>query len=73
MTTWGVEGRGWGDQERKRWFDRLQAKAVKIVPQPVRPNAQQRPPAQRPTPAQQNDDFGEGPITDGMEDDDIPF
>jgi single-strand DNA-binding protein len=33
---------------------------------------QQRP-QQRPAPAQQNDDFGEGPITDGMEDDDIPF
>jgi single-strand DNA-binding protein len=30
-------------------------------------------PQQRPAPAQQNDDFGEGPITDGMEDDDIPF
>ena len=40
-------------------------------------------PAQRPAPAQQrsapaqskpqNDDFGEGPITEGMEDDDIPF
>lgn len=36
-----------------------------------RPAAQQRPP-QRPAPAQQ-DDFGEGPITEGMEDDDIPF
>jgi hypothetical protein len=23
VTTWGVEGRGWGDQERKRWFDRF--------------------------------------------------
>lgn len=35
---------------------------------------QQRPQQQqRPAPAQQNDDFGEGPITDGMEDDDIPF
>ncbi|MBE7494322.1 MAG: single-stranded DNA-binding protein [Verrucomicrobiaceae bacterium] len=30
-------------------------------------------PQQRPAPAQQNDDFGEGPITDGMEEDDIPF
>ncbi len=40
---------------------------------PQRPAAQQRP-AERPAPAQQqNDDFGEGPITDGMEDDDIPF
>jgi single-strand DNA-binding protein len=36
-----------------------------------RPAAQQRP-QQRPAPAQQNDDFGEGPITEGMEDDDIP-
>lgn len=36
-----------------------------------RPAPQQRP-AQRPAPAQQ-DDFGEGPITEGMEDDDIPF
>ena len=35
---------------------------------------QQRPAQQRPAPApQQHDDFGEGPITDGMEDDDIPF
>lgn len=36
---------------------------------------QQRPQQQRPAPApqQQNDDFGEGPITDGMEEDDIPF
>ena len=33
--------------------------------------AQQRPP-QRPAP-QQNDDFGEGPITDGLDGDDIPF
>lgn len=33
---------------------------------------QQRPP-QRPAPAQQQDDFGEGPITDGLEGDDIPF
>jgi len=38
-----------------------------------RPAPQQRPQQQRPAPAQQNDDFGEGPITDGMEDDDIPF
>ena len=27
VTTWGVEGRGWGDQERRRWFDRFPAKA----------------------------------------------
>jgi hypothetical protein len=27
VTKWGVEGRAWGDQERKRWFDRLPAKA----------------------------------------------
>ena len=25
VTTWGVEGRGWGDQERLRWFDRFLA------------------------------------------------
>ena len=31
VTTWGVEGRGWGDQERLRWFDRLPAKAQKTV------------------------------------------
>ena len=36
---------------------------------------QQRPQPQRPAPAQQQqeDDFGEGPITEGMEGDDIPF
>ncbi len=34
--------------------------------------AQQRP-QQRPAPPAQNDDFGEGPITDGMEEDEIPF
>jgi len=27
VTTWGVEGRGWGEQERRRWFDRFPAKA----------------------------------------------
>lgn len=27
VTKWGVEGRAWGDQERKRWFDRMPAKA----------------------------------------------
>jgi hypothetical protein len=27
VTDWGVEGRGWADQERKRWFDRFPAKA----------------------------------------------
>jgi len=38
------------------------------------PGFQQRPaPQQQPAPAQQNDDFGEGPIPDGMEEDDIPF
>ncbi|MBB5034177.1 single-stranded DNA-binding protein [Prosthecobacter vanneervenii] len=40
-----------------------------------RPAPQQQRPQQRPAPAPQpqHDDFGEGPITDGMEDDDIPF
>jgi hypothetical protein len=27
VTKWGVEGRGWVDAERKRWFDRLPAAA----------------------------------------------
>lgn len=27
VAEWGVEGRGWGDQERKRWYDRLPGKA----------------------------------------------
>jgi hypothetical protein len=27
VTTWGVEGRGWGEQDRRRWFDRFPAKA----------------------------------------------
>ena len=27
VTQWGIEGRGWGNQERKRWFDRFPAKA----------------------------------------------
>ena len=27
VTQWGVEGRAWEDQERKRWFDRFPAKA----------------------------------------------
>ena len=31
VTQWGVEGRGWGDQERARWFDRFPAKAKKTV------------------------------------------
>lgn len=37
-----------------------------------RPAPQQQRPPQRPAP-QQQDDFGEGPITDGLEGDDIPF
>ena len=40
--------------------------------EPEETKQQQRPP-QRPAPAQQQDDFGEGPITDGLEGDDIPF
>ena len=31
VTQWGVEGRGWGGQERSRWFDRFPAKAEKTV------------------------------------------
>jgi single-strand DNA-binding protein len=40
---------------------------------PAARSAQRPTPQKRPAPAQQNDDLGEGPITDGMEDDDIPF
>jgi hypothetical protein len=35
VTTWGLEGRGWENQERKRWFDRLPAKAEVQVPPAV--------------------------------------
>ena len=31
VTTWGVEGRGWETLERKRYFDRLPAKAEGVV------------------------------------------
>ena len=31
VTRWGVEGRAWEDQERKRWFDRFPAKAEGMV------------------------------------------
>ncbi len=31
VTTWGVEGRGWESLERKRYFDRLPAKAEGVV------------------------------------------
>ena len=31
VTQWGVEGRGWGDQERRRWFDRFPSKAEGVV------------------------------------------
>ena len=35
VTTWGVEGRVWETFDRKRYFDRLPAKAEGMVPQPV--------------------------------------
>jgi hypothetical protein len=35
VTTWGVEGRGWAEQERKRYFDRFPAKADGVVREPV--------------------------------------
>jgi hypothetical protein len=35
VTTWGVEGRLWEDEERLRWFDRFPAAAEKTVPQHV--------------------------------------
>lgn len=31
VTTWGVEGRAWVDQERERWFDRFPAAAQKSL------------------------------------------
>jgi hypothetical protein len=31
VTTWGVEGRAFGDLERKRWFDRFPASADGLV------------------------------------------
>ena len=35
VTQWGIEGRGWGDQERSKWFDRFPAKAEKTVTKSV--------------------------------------
>ncbi len=35
VTTWGVEGRGWSDLPRARYFDRLPAKAEGVVRPPV--------------------------------------
>jgi hypothetical protein len=35
VTEWGVEGRGWADQERNRWFDRFPAKAEDKVTKAV--------------------------------------
>ena len=35
VTQWGVEGRGWVDQERSKWFDRFPAKAQKTVTKSV--------------------------------------
>ena len=35
VTTWGVEGRGWETLDRKRYFDRLPAKADGVVRPPV--------------------------------------
>ncbi len=35
VTSWGVEGRGWTDEERQRYFDRLPAKAEATVPPAV--------------------------------------
>ncbi len=35
VTQWGVEGRGWGNQERVKWFDRFPAKAEKTVTKSV--------------------------------------
>jgi hypothetical protein len=35
VTSWGVEGRLWEDEERLRWFDRFPAAAEKTVPPDV--------------------------------------
>ena len=35
VTQWGVEGRAWEDEPRKRWFDRLPASAEKEVREAV--------------------------------------
>lgn len=35
VSTWDIEGRGWGDWERQRWFDRLPAKAEGSVTEKV--------------------------------------
>ena len=35
VTQWGVEGRGWADQKRMKWFDRFPAKAEKTVTKSV--------------------------------------
>lgn len=35
VTTWGVEGRAWPEQERLRWFDRFPAAAEKTVTRSV--------------------------------------
>ena len=35
VTQWGIEGRGWGNQERSKWFDRFPAKAEKTVTKSV--------------------------------------
>ena len=35
VTQWGIEGRGWGDQERSKWFDRFPIKAEKTVTKSV--------------------------------------
>ena len=31
VTQWGIEGRGWEDQKRSKWFDRFPIKAEKTV------------------------------------------
>lgn len=63
-------GGGGGDEEGGSSGGGYNRPAARPAQRPA--PAQQRP-AQRPAPAQQSDDFGEGPITEGMEDDDIPF
>jgi len=35
VTQWGIEGRGWEDQKRSKWFDRFPIKAEKTVTKSV--------------------------------------
>ncbi|MFM2168946.1 MAG: single-stranded DNA-binding protein [Verrucomicrobiota bacterium] len=68
----GGGGGGYGGGGGGGGYNRPQQRPMQARGGSGGPAPAQRP-QQRPAPAQQNDDFGEGPITEGMEDDDIPF